>query len=282
MSDLSVKRRRLPLMTLSFCVVAGFIAASLYMSPVRAAQETGSAAPAFEVASIKHSVGDSTLRARLLESVENIFPGELFSVSGDRFAAHGRTLSELVAGAYLIPVREIVGPSWMSDVRFDVEAVIPSGQSSDQAAEMLRALLEERFALKAHREVRRMSGYSLSIGKGGPKLTETGPPVPTNNFSNYVSRIKPGFNGEQMDHCNVPQLIGALAQDLRAPVEDQTGLKGHYAILIQYRYSDWVDESARPAIVQEALSEYGLRLTAGKVDAPVLVIDNISKTPTEN
>lgn len=69
---------------------------------------------------------------------------------------------------------------------------------------------------------------------------------------------------------------------MRAPVEDQTGLKGHYAILIQYRYSDWVDESARPAIVQETLSEYGLRLTAGKVDAPVLIIDNISKTPTEN
>jgi uncharacterized protein (TIGR03435 family) len=69
---------------------------------------------------------------------------------------------------------------------------------------------------------------------------------------------------------------------LKAPIEDQTGLNGHYSIIIQYRYTDWTDESSRPAILQDALSEYGLHLAARKVDAPVLVIDNISKTPTEN
>jgi uncharacterized protein (TIGR03435 family) len=98
----------------------------------------------------------------------------------------------------------------------------------------------------------------------------------------FVHRIKPGFNGTQMDHCDLASLANYLAQNLGAPVEDQTGLKGHYAIVIQYRYSDWADESARPVILQDTLRGSGLHLAAGKVDAPVLVIDNISKTPTEN
>jgi uncharacterized protein (TIGR03435 family) len=55
---------------------------------------------------------------------------------------------------------------------------------------MLRTLLEQRLALKAHHEVRRMSGYILSIRKGGPKFTET---VPTNNPGNYFNRIKTGL-----------------------------------------------------------------------------------------
>jgi len=214
--------------------------------------------------------------------MENDYPRGLFSVSGGRVEALGRTAAQLVAGAYLIPAREIVGPSWMSDARFDVVALIPSGQSPNKANEMLRTLLEARFSLKAHHEARRMSGYILSIGKDGPKLTETGPPVPTNKFSDYVNRLKPGFNGTQMDHCDMPALTKRLAQSLNSPIEDQTGLKGHYSIVIQYRYSEWADESARPDILRDILRDYGLHLTAGKVDAPVLVIDNFSKTPTEN
>jgi len=146
----------------------------------------------------------------------------------------------------------------------------------------MRTLLEERFALKAHHEVRRVSGYILSIGKGGPKLTESGPVVPTNNPTKFVSRIKPGFSGTQIEHCDMVCLTNALARDLGAPVDDQTGLKGHYSIVIQYHGPEFADEAARPSLLRDALSDYGLRLAAGKIDAPFLVIDNVSRIPTEN
>jgi uncharacterized protein (TIGR03435 family) len=269
-----------PHAALALCLVSSLVAS--YVGFARVARAQNSADPAFEVASIKPSGPISPAQARVLEMIASYSPRELLSVSGQRVEARGRTAAQLVAAAYLIPVREIVEPSWMSDARFDVEALIPSGQSRDKVSEMLRTLLEERLALKAHHEVRRMSGYILSVGKGGPKLTETGSPVPTNNPRDFVNRIKPGFNGTQMDHCDLASLTNYLAQNLGAPVEDQTGLQGHFAIVIQYRYSDWADDSARPAILQDALSDYGLHLAAGKVDAPVLVIDNISKTPTEN
>ncbi len=258
----------------------------------RTARAQNSSASAFEVASIKPSGRADPRRALFAEILANTHPRVLFSVRGRKFEALGRTVGQLIAAAYQIPVREIMGPSWISETRFDVEALIPASQSFEKASdrgtfdntvsEMLRTLLAERFALKAHHEDRRVVGYILSVRKGGPKLTETGPTVPTNDPTQYVSRIKPGFNGEQMDHCDMAELANVLARDLGAPVADQTGLRGHYAIVIQYRYSEFADEAARPAVLRDAMSDYGLHLAAGKFDAPFLVIDNVSRTPTEN
>ena len=141
------------------------VAASLCVGPMRGAQTANSAPSAFEVASIKPAGLIEPGRARLLEMMGSFNPRGLFSVSGQRVEARGRTAAQLVAAAYLIPVREIVGPPWISDGRFDVEALIPSGQNPDKASEMLRTLLQERLALKAHRAVRKMSGYILSVEK---------------------------------------------------------------------------------------------------------------------
>lgn len=240
------------------------------------------AAPGFEAASVKPSGPIDPMQARFFDRLADDNPRFLFTVAGHRFETRGKTAAQLIAAAYMVSVREIVGPSWISDARFDIEAVLPASEDPEKASEMLRTLLEERLALKAHRETRRMSGYIVSIGKGGPKLTETGPPVPRKDPTNYVHRIQPGFNGTQMDHADMAQLTHHLAQLLGAPIKDETGLKGHYLIVIQYRYSDWQEDSARPGILQDALSAYGLRLASGKIDAPVLVIDSMSKTPTEN
>lgn len=282
MNNVSVLTGRSPRIAQVLYASAGLIVFSSCIGPVRAAQGADAPTASFEVASIKPSGRVDPGRARRLEFMENEYPRGLFSVRGGRVEAFGDTAAQLVAAAYLIPVREIAGPTWMSDARFDIVALIPSGQSPNQATEMLRTLLEKRFSLKAHHEVRRMFGYILSIGKGGTKLTETGPPAPTNKSGDYVKRIKPGFNGTQMDHCDMPALTKTLAQSLNAPVEDQTGLKGHYSIVLQYLYSEWADESARPEILRDILRDYGLNLTAGKVDAPFLVIDNFSRTPAEN
>jgi uncharacterized protein (TIGR03435 family) len=284
-----------PRIGLALCLVGSL--AAFCTGLVRVARAQDPAVKAFEVASIKPSGPVAWGPALSAEHTANIAPRLLYSVNGRRFEARGRSFAQLIAAAYLIPAREIVGPSWMSEARFDVEALIPAGQTPVKAAgkrpfdiraldktpsEMLRSLLAERFALKAHSEIRRVSGYVLSIGKGGPKLTETGLNVPTSDPTNYVRRIKPGFNGSQMDHCDMVQLTDLLAWHLGAPVDDQTGLKGHYAIVIQYKYEEFKDETARPALLRDALSEYGLHLAGGKVDAPFLVIDNVSRTPAEN
>ena len=72
------------------------------------------------------------------------------------------------------------------------------------------------------------------------------------------------------------------ARELGAPVEDQTELKGFYSILLEIPSSEMKDELNRPTLFREALSAYGLHLAAGKIDAPILVIDRLSQNLDSN
>lgn len=270
------------LAVLALRVAGGFITVAACLSPVYGAQSADSGAPAFEVASLKQSGPIEPARARLLERIANGHPFGLLPGRGNRVEMHGWSVAELLAAAYQIPMREIVGSSWIFDARFDIDALIPSGQPRAKAPEMLRTLLQERLALKAHRDVRRMSGYILSVGKGGPKLKEAPPFTPTTDVGSLPRRFRGGFVGVQLDHCDMAQLADILALKLGAPVEDQTSLKGFYSILIEIPSGEMKDELNRPTLFREALKAYGLHLAAGKIDAPIQVIDNLSKMPTAN
>jgi uncharacterized protein (TIGR03435 family) len=174
---------------------------------------------------------------------------------GPKIEIRGMSIAEMIAAAYRIPSREIVGPSWISDARFDIDALIPAGQTRDKAPEMLRTLLQDRFALKAHRDVRRTSGYILSVGEDGPNLKEAGPLRPTADVASLTDGPRPESSGfsAQLGHCDMAQLADFLAQHLQAPVEDLTGLKGFYSIQIQIPSSDMRDEAQRPVAFREAM-----------------------------
>ena len=244
--------------------------------------------PAFEVASVKLSAPMNALEEMARNGLwENVLSVGRFRApgSGRRFEMLGATLAQLAALAYEVRPRTVVGPSWISDARFDVVATIPSGHSREKCPEMLRTLLEERFALRAHRDVRTTSGYVLSVRKGGAKLQEAGPLAPTADTASLLNRPRPrspSGSVYELGHADMAQLTDLLAQNLRVPVEDQTELKGVYAITLRIPAGESPDSSDRAAQFEEALSELGLRLAPGKVQTPILVIDSASKTPTEN
>jgi len=110
------------------------------------------------------------------------------------------------------------------------------------------------------------------VAKNGPNLTETGPSVPRLNATDYVKRINQDSSAPKWTTSH-GQLANYLANGLKTPVEDQTGLKGHYDVVIQARPDEMNDELGLPGLYRRILSEYGLRFEGGKVDAPFLVID---------
>lgn len=237
---------------------------------------------AFEVASLKPAGPVDQAHEFLAQYIASSHLAGFIPGDDQRIEIRGWSAAELVASAYKIPIRQIDGPPWASNTRYDIEALIPSGQSRDKAPEMLRTLLQERLALKAHSEVRNLSGYVITVGKNGQKLEETGPAAPSNDPRGSRKQMRPGYVGQQIGHASMVQLADILTRELKAPVEDQTGLKGYYAILIEIPAVEAEDELARPGLYREALNSYGLRLSAGKIDVPVVVIDNLSKTPREN
>jgi uncharacterized protein (TIGR03435 family) len=240
---------------------------------------------AFEAASIKQSPPLDETGRRLFDFVWD--SASLHSLPGtnNRVEIRNATLAQLIALAYKTRPRMIVGPSWISDTRFEIVATIPSGHARQEGWEMLQNLLAERFALRAHRDTRKMSGYTISIGKNGPKLKAAAPVVPTEDASTLLNHPRPPLHGDnlwELEHADMAQLADVLSQNLHAPVEDQTALKGYYAITIRIAASDKPDDVERAARFQEALSNFGLRLSAGPVQAAVIVVDSAFKTPTAN
>ncbi len=130
---------------------------------------------AFEVASIR-SAGDITR--------EMITSGKLHvgtKIEAGRVDIGYASLRDLVMQAYDVKPFQVTAPDWMATQRFDILAKMPEGATKEQVPAMLRALLEDRFKLKAHRENREQSVYSLEVGKNGPKFKEAPPkevPVP--------------------------------------------------------------------------------------------------------
>lgn len=128
--------------------------------------------PAFEVASIR--VSSSGL------------PGNVWGGGPGRFVVDGITAANLIRNAYDLRPEEMVGgPAWLDTERFQINATYPPESGTPQVNAMLRSLLQDRFALKAHRERRELAKYHLVLadakGRLGPQLKKSSPQCPTSH-----------------------------------------------------------------------------------------------------
>jgi uncharacterized protein (TIGR03435 family) len=58
---------------------------------------------------------------------------------------------------------------------WSISGKLPDGASLDQAPEMMRALLKDRFGLTIHRESREQPAYTLTVASGGAALVTASP-----------------------------------------------------------------------------------------------------------
>jgi uncharacterized protein (TIGR03435 family) len=133
------------------------------------AQDT---APVPYVASVKKNAGGFGAQMR-------IAPGMI--------SANGVPVRLLMRQAFgqLQDFQLVGGPDWISSDRFDIEAKLEGGgpMSPQVLQSVLRQILEERFALKVHRETRELPIYALVVarsdGRLGPNLTPSSPECTT-------------------------------------------------------------------------------------------------------
>jgi uncharacterized protein (TIGR03435 family) len=146
---------------------------------------------AFEVASVKPSALDMAKLAAQLQAT-----GQMPKIGAHVDKARAEyifvPLKELIATAYHVKPAQISGPAWMNDIsqRFDIIAKMPDGATVDQAPDMLKTLLAERFKLKLHRDTKEQPVMALALGKDGAKLQES-PLVPGQDFDENTP-LKPG------------------------------------------------------------------------------------------
>jgi uncharacterized protein (TIGR03435 family) len=248
-------------------------------SSISTAQQPQQAEPRqFEVAAIRP--GDPRL-------------GNSFSSSsGAEFRMVNMPLKQWVKMGLSVKDYALRAPSWLDTSRFDLDARLPSAPINQKAgAEMMKALLIERFGLKWHEELQTVSGYELVTDK----KVLVKPSGLLERLRGHGSSSGPGLIGG----TNMPmsELAGALGEALGRPVVDATHLSGEFDIKLMWRPFDdaevarekqygkqyGIDVDNLPSSVSTAVREQlGLRLQSAKVPLTVIVVDHINSQPTEN
>jgi uncharacterized protein (TIGR03435 family) len=206
-------------------------------------------------------------------------------------------------------------PDWLDSTRFDIIAKAGANVRVDKSSagnlinfedlrSMLRSMISDRFQMKWHMEDRPVTAYTLIAVKPRLKLT----PDPS---ARTRCKEGPGPDGKDpriaspilnrlitCQNMTVAQ-IGDELQRVASGyiyhnVTDGTGLKGAYDFTLSFSSADKVlpgaesdtsngaDPNGALSLFDAVTKQLGLKLQKTKRPYPVLVIDHIEKTPTEN
>ncbi len=220
------------------------------------------------------------------------------------------SLRYLITSVYPAPRYDMTGlPKWASSESFTIAAKSVGPANYLEQWAMLRAVLEDRFKLKYHREKRQMPVYFLSAAPGGIRFRETVPgscqPLDPNvgprppevsksgemKFANDCARwlnqqLHGGGIRVTASGVTMAQLAGDLRPYFDRPVVEQTGSSKLFDIDLSFVRSDLtvsdtnVDPSGLPTIF-DALKKAGLSAKPGEGAVEVLVIDQLER-PSEN
>jgi|HubBroStandDraft_1064217.scaffolds.fasta_scaffold83083_4 uncharacterized protein (TIGR03435 family) len=188
------------------------------------------------------------------------------------------------------------GPDWMNRNHYTIEAVAQGNPKDREYRAMLRSLLEERFALKTHRETRQIEVYALipnrADGKLGPNIKPwTGTCVsgraPRPEGDPAMPRCTgafrpPGLLLEGVTMIPLAEMLSVQRPLLGMIVQDHTGLTGLYNIELDFDFTAAPQpDYTGPSIFTALKEQLGLKLEASKGPLQVVTVDSAS-TPGEN
>jgi len=245
--------------------------------------EAKDAAPVFDVASIHENRKDPSGRSHIWSS----------ATEGD-FRTENVSAMELLQWAYNLPDSRIRGgPPWMRSARFDIDAradptlndrlrSLDSAQAREIERRMVRSLLADRFALKAHQESHVEPVYDLVVAKGGPKFQAAQVNGTTINGGKGQMHIAGS------DHT-LALLAEQLARLVGRVVVDKTGIDGRFDLTLTWTPDETSagagassgENGGGPTIFTALQEQLGLKLKPAKGPVPILVVDQMLR-PSEN
>ena len=272
------------------------------------AQSPDNARPAFEAATIKLAAGSAS-------------PLPVAPSAPNRLRIPSMTLTQLIYTAYgnggfNTAMRVTGGPDWVNKTAFYVEGVAPGPSTPRQLRLMLRALLEDRFALKISNDAQ--SGELLGLvvdrrdGTLGPNVKKwdgTCPSVmPALVFPaarKPLQRVGDKFvvapasddDDAEVAYCPTGYRIGGIRADgvtmstvasllslpparalLGTITEDQTGLAGRYTLELDFVFPPPTDAPSLSTAIKE---QWGLRLVSSKGTLKVIRVESATLPTTD-
>lgn len=192
-----------------------------------------------------------------------------------------QTLQRLIERAYGVQSFQVVGPGWMSDVRFDIAAKYPEDTKPSDRPLMLRTLLEDRFRLAVHKEMKDLPGYELVVARGGFKLKPVDPAggSDTNGSGGVVRTLT-------VKRTSMASLADLLSRYLNQMVVDKTGIEGVYDFEFKWTNADQStagkEEETVPSLFTAVEEVIGVHLKPQKVPTEIVVVEHVERAPADN
>jgi uncharacterized protein (TIGR03435 family) len=256
------------------------------------------ARPEFEVASVKFNrncVGD--------QQYEKLSPGRVsvtcIALGNLIQAAYGRFADGVSSKPKRL--RLFNAPDWTGSDKYDILAKASGEAPMEQMfGPMLQSLLEDRFKLKVHYDIRELPVYAMTVAKGGLKIqpSKAGSCIPLD--LNHANQPSPNFCGRlilrpdgtrRVDDAYGMSMtdiaVRLLSNRLDRPVIDRTGIPGMFDAHLEFSMDVPVSDPAEPAgaggpsIFTAVQEQLGLKLSPANGPVEVLVIDHAEK-PSEN
>ncbi len=284
--------------------IAAVVSVAL-LAPLRTVAAGQERAPAsgplrFDVASIKPSASGEIMSVRAL-------PGRL---SADA------SLGILMQHAYGVqPFQVVGGPGWLTSEPYQIEAKTGAPATREQLSLMLQSLLEDRFQLKTHRDVKELPVFALVSNNGGFRL-----PPPKDGacveaaadaavewaggrmaFPGELQPVKPQCGAAVIDlgprgahmrggKMRMPELVRTLSMLLGRIVIDKTGLAESFDLQLDFVPDDTTPAMPPPppdsgisgvSIAQALQQQLGLRLESTRGPVGLVIVDQAER-PSAN
>jgi uncharacterized protein (TIGR03435 family) len=280
-------------------VCLGVLLFALLAYPVPIAQQPSTTSPTFEVASVKRNVS-----GRIGGAIRVPPAGQLTYTNvplrvliRDAYQLDPyKESSILIAGPFERLIGRSSGPPEPDVPRWDVQAKPPDGTLPAERRAMMRALLEERFKLRVHREMRQSPAYALTVaraGRLGPNLVASKfdceaylaqrraggtAPEPVNESGESwclfpISNPIPGARAIRMAGP-LKLLIERVTPWVERPIVDATGLTGNYEWVLTLAAGPEAPADV-PRIFDAIRAQLGLNLERREVPLEVLVVDHV-------
>ena len=172
------------------------------------------------------------------------------------------SLKRCISYAYRIPEGQILGgPKWIDELSYDILAKADQPVGESELLTMVQPSLADRFKLQFHHETRTVSGYTLTIAKGGIKATPADPDK--HSFGNGGRGfIDAGASG----HGALTTRLSAL---LGRPVINMTGDNRKFDFHLKWTPDDaqtGADSATpdRPSLFTALQEQLGLKLESRK------------------
>jgi uncharacterized protein (TIGR03435 family) len=273
------------------------LAALLLLGCATWSAETPEAAPGFEFADVHPAPKPTTPTGQFMRNSP---------VRNGRYQIHTASLLDLIRLAWGYDADNILGgPPSIDFQRFEIGAKVADGTPPETLKLMLQTLLEDRFALKVHKDTKQLPGYALTAGKN-PNLKaangsgDTGcrivrPEAQASGVGGVVA-----LNGQAVAigpsmlvhyscaNVTMDEFAGSLRTMVASGVgtsfvKNETGLQGTWNFDVRWALGLNGNTEGEHIPASEAIEkQLGLKLEQRPVPTPVLILESANGDPAPN